>query len=289
MKVNSITNTNFKGLFTDRTKENGGNWRMEYRPYSWEGKMAPKSQVDVFSSKLPMNEEIYIDTPNYKLSKDILDTVSYINDTRNGKDILRRTITEMPSLSYEESLRVQDKKLQAFLTMKEEVMQELKRPLENRKTYLFNAAQNHDIYVSDFERSWGSHRFEKEERIKGLRQNFDKMTRHADELGNNFEKYALLSDSSNSVRRQREKIREELEKIELAKSKNSFVDISRRDIDKPFEQLVQAFKNFEQAKSKLFALSNRTITGSEIMEGTGKDFNIQKAVNYVTSLMRKKI
>ena len=63
MKVNVINNTNFKGLFIDKTKENNGNWRMEYRPYSWEMKndgeyiMAPQTEWDLFSDKLPDNEK----------------------------------------------------------------------------------------------------------------------------------------------------------------------------------------------------------------------------------------
>ena len=71
MKINAITNTSFKGLFTDRTQENNGNWRMEYRPYSWENKMVPKTKIDVFSSVLPTNEEIYIGGGQRESSKDI--------------------------------------------------------------------------------------------------------------------------------------------------------------------------------------------------------------------------
>ena len=63
MKINAINNTNFRGLFTDKTAQNGGNWRMEYSPYSWESnnssKMANKKKIDVYASSLPDNEEIY--------------------------------------------------------------------------------------------------------------------------------------------------------------------------------------------------------------------------------------
>ena len=52
MKIQAInTNTNFKGLFTDKSAQNNGNWRMEYQPYSWEsnntGKMANKERIDI--------------------------------------------------------------------------------------------------------------------------------------------------------------------------------------------------------------------------------------------------
>ena len=67
MRIQAInTNTNFKGLFTNKSNENGGNWKMEYQPYSWEknadgdiGYMANKERVDVYASRLPDNEEIF--------------------------------------------------------------------------------------------------------------------------------------------------------------------------------------------------------------------------------------
>ena len=36
MKINAINNTNFRGLFTDKSSQNGSNWKMEYSPYAWE-------------------------------------------------------------------------------------------------------------------------------------------------------------------------------------------------------------------------------------------------------------
>ena len=84
MKIQAInTNTNFKGLFTDKSAQNNGNWRMEYQPYSWEsnntGKMANKERIDIYANMLPDNEEIYTKNKGYyaETSGDILGTTSY--------------------------------------------------------------------------------------------------------------------------------------------------------------------------------------------------------------------
>ena len=64
MKIQAINNNTFKGLFTDKSKQNNNEWLMEYRPYSWEldkytarPKMELKEHVDIKANKLPDNEE----------------------------------------------------------------------------------------------------------------------------------------------------------------------------------------------------------------------------------------
>ena len=127
MKIQSIhANTNFKGLFTDKSKENSGNWKMEYQPYSWEknhnyaiSRMANKQSFDIYDSKLPDNEEIYLRNTTYRAetSKDILGTESYFV---NYDGTMRRTIDEKPAMNREKSLEVLYKKYNAFLEMKNE-------------------------------------------------------------------------------------------------------------------------------------------------------------------------
>jgi len=289
MKVSAITNTNFKGLFTDRTKENNGNWRMEYRPYSWENKMVPKTKIDVFSSVLPTNEEIYIGGAQRELSKDILGTVSYYKDISYGKDILRKTITEMPAMNLEESLKVKDKKLTMFLKMKQEEMQELKKSLKDRMGLIFDISKKHNEYASDFNRDVFSHTYSKETRVNGIKTNFDKMTKIAEENGQDFQKYIKLAESADNVRTAKDEIFEELLKIEEAKAKGLLIDISRRDIESPNEPLKNALQNITKAKGKLIALSNGTITVDEILNKLGRDFSIDKAIKYVENLMIKRI
>ena len=77
MKINAINNTNFKGLFTNKSSQNGGNWRMEYSPYAWESKngweidskMANQSGIDIFGTCLPDNEKIYTEKNGKKSAK----------------------------------------------------------------------------------------------------------------------------------------------------------------------------------------------------------------------------
>ena len=288
MKINAITNTNFRGLFTDKTAENDWNWRMEYRPYSWETIKANKEQIDIYSSKLPTNEEIYIDEPQYKVSKDILGTKSYIKDTRYGQDILRINIDDMPRMNYEDSLKVLDKKLGKFLEMKQEAMQDLKEPLENYNEHLFNISHEHGEYVSDVRRGLGFHVYDKQDRANGLAQTFDKVTKFAEDLGDNFSKYTQLSESADNVRLQRESIKNELNKILEAKAKNALIDISNFDVESVGRLLEKTLQNIEKAKEKLVVLSDRIITVSEIQKAIGENSKTKNIIEYVQKLMFKK-
>ena len=46
MKIQAInTNTNFKGLFTDKSAQNNGNWRMEYRRTAGKAIIPEKWQI----------------------------------------------------------------------------------------------------------------------------------------------------------------------------------------------------------------------------------------------------
>ena len=119
MKINVISNTNFRGLFTDKSAQNGGNWKMEYSPYSWESKnfkldstMADQGDVDILGTCLPDNEKIYTEQNGRKSAKDILGTEFYY-EYDNGK--VRKTITEVPAMNRQDSLRVYNSKLEKFL------------------------------------------------------------------------------------------------------------------------------------------------------------------------------
>ena len=119
MKINAINNTNFRGLFTDKSSQNGGNWKMEYSPYAWESpngynlsKMDTQRDIDIFGTVLPDNEKIYTENYNRKSAKDILGTEFYY-ETYDGR--VRKTITEVPAMNREDSLRVYNSKLQKFL------------------------------------------------------------------------------------------------------------------------------------------------------------------------------
>ena len=142
MKINAISNTNFKGLFTDKSAQNGGNWKMEYSPYAWEAKyfkidskMANQENIDIFGTCLPDNEKIYTNENGKKSAKDILGTEFYY-EYENGK--VRKTITEVPAMNRENSLKVYNKKLDKFLKMKKDKSEEIKRALRQDEDYIKN-------------------------------------------------------------------------------------------------------------------------------------------------------
>ena len=121
MKIQTINNQiSSKGIYIDRSKENNGNWKMAYKPYSWEldtnakPYIAPKEQIDMYASSLPTNEEFYTAIENAKpaVSKDIYGTISYYQypaHINNGK--MRRDVIQEEAMGREESLEVYVKKL----------------------------------------------------------------------------------------------------------------------------------------------------------------------------------
>ena len=284
MKVNLNTNTSFKGLFTDKSSENGGNWRMEYQPYSWEGKMAAKVKLNITASSLPKNEEIFVSENGKEISKDILGTVSYLKDTQNGNDVLRRTITEKPAMNLEDSLKVFERKLQVFYNMKQEVMQYLKRNLSEKTIPIQNIAAKHDAYALDITRGWASHMYEKDERAAGVKSTFDKMKNIALELSTDYDKYIKLSESSDIVRQKVGIINQELAQIEAAKLSKTFVDKSLEK-SKPYEWLPGLSHLFERSKDVLIALPNTIVYVRDIVENSNGD--MKKAIEYIEKLIKK--
>ena len=251
--------------------------------------MAPKQHLDIYASKLPLNEELYERGAQIELSKDILGTISYYKDVSQGRDILRKTITEMPAMNLEDSLRTKEKKLKEFIKRKEYFMDTFNAPLEARMSAMFDISKEHNKYASDINRDVFSHQYSKETRADGVKRNFDKMTKIAEENGNDFKQYVRLAKSVNDVHKELETVRKQISELEEARNSNKLIDISRRDIEACDEPLHQALQDVGKAKGKLVALSNQTITVDEILKAVGKDFKIYKAIDFVEKLMSKKV
>lgn len=195
MKIQAInTNTNFKGLFTDKSAQNNGNWRMEYQPYSWEsnntGKMANKERIDIYANMLPDNEEIYTKNKGYyaETSGDILGTTSYYK-TYDGR--MRRTIDEMPSLNREDSLKVLDKKLGKFLEQKQELRKELEKQLTTRDANVTDAIKQYD--------HWSNQHQEGYEYGQGLWQKSEGMSRMQTAKNHMDQNHAVIKNSLDST------------------------------------------------------------------------------------------
>lgn len=266
MKIQAInTNTNFKGLFTDKSAQNNGNWRMEYQPYSWEsnntGKMANKERIDIYANMLPDNEEIYTKNKGYyaETSGDILGTTSYYK-TYDGR--MRRTIDEMPSLNREDSLKVLDKKLGKFLEQKQELRKELEANFDRQTLAIRSSSDNYNIASYELDNTFWTK--------KNIKNNMDNAARelknNADIMYQNSQNYIKLMGSIDAVRQTKENGQKEIKQIEELRKSGKLIDISRRDIPNPNEALKQALADIRAAAGKFLCLPHKLMSMEEVLK-----------------------
>lgn len=266
MKIQAInTNTNFKGLFTDKSAQNNGNWRMEYQPYSWEsnntGKMANKERIDIYANMLPDNEEIYTKNKGYyaETSGDILGTTSYYK-TYDGR--MRRTIDEMPSMNREDSLKVLDKKLGKFLEQKQELRKELEANFDRQTLAIRSSSDNYNIASYELDNTFWTK--------KNIKNNMDNAARelknNADIMYQNSQNYIKLMGSIDAVRQTKENGQKEIKQIEELRKSGKLIDISRRDIPNPNEALKQALADIRATAGKFLCLPHKLMSMDEILK-----------------------
>ena len=266
MKIQAInTNTNFKGLFTDKSAQNNGNWRMEYQPYSWEsnntGKMANKERIDIYANMLPDNEEIYTKNKGYyaETSGDILGTTSYYK-TYDGR--MRRTIDEMPAMNREDSLKVLDKKLGKFLEQKQELRKELEANFDRQTLAIRSSSDNYNIASYELDNTFWTK--------KNINNNMDNAARelknNADIMYQNSQNYIKLMGSIDAVRQTKENGQKEIKQIEELRKSGKLIDISRRDIPNPNEALKQALADIRAAAGKFLCLPHKLMSMDEILK-----------------------
>lgn len=266
MKIQAInTNTNFKGLFTDKSAQNNGNWRMEYQPYSWEsnntGKMANKERIDIYANMLPDNEEIYTKNKGYyaETSGDILGTTSYYK-TYDGR--MRRTIDEMPSMNREDSLKVLDKKLGKFLEQKQELRKELEANFDRQTLAIRSSSDNYNIASYELDNTFWTK--------KNIKNNMDNAARelknNADIMYQNSQNYIKLMGSIDAVRQTKENGQKEIKQLEELRKSGKLIDISRRDIPNPNEALKQALADIRAAAGKFLCLPHKLMSMEEVVK-----------------------
>ena len=266
MKIQAInTNTNFKGLFTDKSAQNNGNWRMEYQPYSWEsnntGKMANKERIDIYANMLPDNEEIYTKNKGYyaETSGDILGTTSYYK-TYDGR--MRRTIDEMPSMNREDSLKVLDKKLGKFLEQKQELRKELEANFDRQTLAIRSSSDNYNIASYELDNTFWTK--------KNIKNNMDNAARelknNADIMYQNSQNYIKLMGSIDAVRQTKENGQKEIKQLEELRKSGKIIDISRRDIPNPNEALKQALADIRAAAGKFLCLPHKLMSMEEVLK-----------------------
>lgn len=266
MKIQAInTNTNFKGLFTDKSAQNNGNWRMQYQPYSWEsnntGKMANKERIDIYANMLPDNEEIYTKNKGYyaETSGDILGTTSYYK-TYDGR--MRRTIDEMPSMNREDSLKVLDKKLGKFLEQKQELRKELEANFDRQTLAIRSSSDNYNIASYELDNTFWTK--------KNIKNNMDNAARelknNADIMYQNSQNYIKLMGSIDAVRQTKENGQKEIKQLEELRKSGKLIDISRRDIPNPNEALKQALADIRAAAGKFLCLPHKLMSMEEVLK-----------------------
>ena len=266
MKIQAInTNTNFKGLFTDKSAQNNGNWRMEYQPYSWESnkkkKMANKERIDIYANMLPDNEEIYTKNKGYyaETSGDILGTTSYYK-TYDGR--MRRTIDEMPSMNREDSLKVLDKKLGKFLEQKQELRKELEANFDRQTLAIRSSSDNYNIASYELDNTFWTK--------KNIKNNMDNAARelknNADIMYQNSQNYIKLMGSIDAVRQTKENGQKEIKQLEELRKSGKLIDISRRDIPNPNEALKQALADIRAAAGKFLCLPHKLMSMEEVLK-----------------------
>ena len=277
MKIQSInSNTNFRGLFTDKSSQNNGNWLMEYEPYCWEckntGKMAPKERIDIFAASLPDNEEIFLENVNRlnrgytehynEISKDIFGTESYYKKSDNT---MRSTITERPAMNRENSLGVLYDKLGRFLQMKRESRNSTEIDINKANAGVKKASEDYDIWSNEFDKGFFSRNQSREEIKSIMSARNCNMKKYSDTMYNKAMDYVKLTKSIDSVEALRKSVMAEKKQLEELRKSGKLVDISVGTGENSNAALKQALVDIQSATKKFLCLPNKLVSMQEIL------------------------
>ena len=253
MKINAINNTNFRGLFTDKSSQNGGNWKMEYSPYAWESrnwynlsKMDIQRDIDIFGTVLPDNEKIYTDKYGRKSAKDILGTEFYYE--QDGK--IRKTITEVPAMNREDSLRVYNSKLQKFLEMKSNKLASIAQTIIDIPNGFTDMCSKFNERARDIKQGYFARSYTLEGSSNEMTTQFDNMTRSANKAVDEFKQYKSMRESMDFVKKYIAENDKEIELLSEKRNAGKLIDISKRDTYYPNKKLWQALQNIKEAVDK---------------------------------------
>lgn len=308
MRINAINNQRtFKGLFIDRSKENGGNWKMEYRPYSWEledGKpvMQNKKKINYQAPKLPNNEEnFFINSNNVEVSQDIFGTTSYYKcppERNNGK--MRSKIDVGMPMNREESLNVYLKKMEKFNKDKRSMLtHELKSPVDFTPVMIAYENEFKDA-LSRYNNDRGIFGGVKTENVSNMVNKTKLLYERAKELYKNAMRYINVSETIPQTEKEITQIKKELSLIEQAKKDKNYIDISNRSINNADEPLIKYLDEMVLSGkpvseyNKLIALPASTRWLKDIFSSLNVNLNTglspstkTKVLEHVRSLIRK--
>jgi len=308
MKIQAISNTNFRGLYTDKSAQNGGDWKMEYQPYSWEIKewstfgTARQLDVDIYSSNLPDNEKIFTPAQIKKESyypfeqtivgkescHDILGTEFYYTNFDNK--IMRNRIDHLEAMNREDSLNVLNKKLDKFMMMKEEALKSLESSFKGHKDNIHNIVLKFHTYKDKF----NNQLFTSNSNVKNMISAEDDMEKETFAAFEDFKNYTQIKKSQDDVRKSRVDIAQEAEQLKNAREQGKLIDISRRVyVYDPNKPLWEALQNIESAKEKIVALPHKTISVKDILAAIDAKADTKdiagKAIKYIDNLIKYKM
>lgn len=318
MKIQAINHINFQGIYIDKSKENNGNWKIEYKPYSWELSnttdsyydkqghwhsenrfgTAEQIDVDLKANKLPDNEKIYIPPKEIKYwaqtgresCHDILGTEFYYRDFDSKS--MRNKIDHMEALNREDSLRIYNKKLAKFLEMKDKRFQELESELKTHHDNIKTYSSNFNSYSIDYDRSFIDRCRSKDTNESSMVNEKERMTKEFDSFYKKLEEYIGIRQSLNDTKNLILKNEKEIAILEEARNAGRLIDISQRvstyDPNKP---LWEALKDVSKSIDKIVALPHRTISVKSILGYIGETINSgdvsDKAIKYIDELIHK--
>ena len=297
MKIQSINNANFRGKYTYNSMDNG-KWQTEYSPYSWENynhsTAEPKRYIDILSSELPNNEQLYhadyrYDILQKEVSTDIMGTVTSIHNVENG--LINADTVMCPSMSREESIKVYVEKLQKFLDMKLEYKDEAIRNMQSTYNKIRELSLNFDMHSKDFDSGLLMSKNTKQDNKDSMAAVKEKIMEKIGSIQEQQGRIDKLNESIHKVRKQIVSFKVELNNIAKARKNVRIIDISRRDIEDADRPLLNAMKyDFETLINSVVILPHKTISMQKIFAqmNNNKKFNPelkQDIVRYVTHLI----
>lgn len=291
MKVLPINRLNFKGELTDTSKD--GIWSVKYRPYSWEKPddffINNSKSFSLTDTKLPDNEWMLGKTEGSRVyTTDILGTALDYQERLCSDTRTVVPVNEVgPSMNLEESLMVLEKKLRAFLGLKEKRMLDIKKEIGEAESEFSEISQKHYKYAIDIHRSWGRHKFDKSERENGVLGSFNEVHYLVKSNLEKFELYTEIAESQKPIWQKINWIKTQLQAIRDAKTTDSLIDISRRDVENPNGPLKEALGCIENARGKLVALPKKTIPVADIIKAIGKNITMEEVIKFVENIMKK--
>ena len=297
MKIQSINNANFRGKYTYNSMDNG-KWQTEYRPYSWENynhsTAEPKRYIDILSSDLPNNEQIY--NAHYRhnilqkeITTDIMGTITSLHKFDN--DTTHSDIRVRESMGREESIKVFLEKLQKFLDMKLEHREICDKQLDKTFNQIRELSNDFDKHSKDFDSGLltavNTRKENKDSMVAAKESIMSKVNSIKEQQG----RLDKLNDSIHKVRKQIISLQVEFNNIDKARKNVRIIDISRRDIEEADRPLLNAMKyDFETLINSVVILPHKTISMQKIFAqmNNNKKFNPalkQDIVRYVTHLI----